>query len=518
MNKELIIRVTAREVFIALMEDKKLIELHQEKHNNEYAVGDLYLAKVKKLVPGLNAAFVDVGYEKDAFLHYFDLGPQAANLHKFTKQVRDQKRNVSHLNDFELLPDINKEGNIREVLKPGQEILIQVAKEPISTKGPRISTELSVAGRYLVLVPFTERISVSSKIKNKKEKERLRRLIQSIKPKNFGVIIRTVAENMKVAELDKDLRELMDKWDECYQVLKTANPPARVLGELDRTSALIRDILSDDFNSIHIDETKLYEETRAYMKTFAPDKVKIIKSYKGKANIFDNFGIEKQIKALFGKHVTMHSGAYLVIEHTEALHVIDVNSGNTAKKEDSQETNALRVNMEAAVEIARQLRLRDMGGIVVIDFIDMQNTENKKKLFTCISEEMKKDRAKHYVLPPSKFGLVQITRQRVRPEMEIKTAEVIPTKTGDTKEVQATILLVDEIENKLIHLMEVEKEKVKVIKVHPFVDAYFKQNKWKYQLRWLLKYKTWVTIQPRMAYPLMEYKILNKENESLNAG
>ena len=518
MNKELIIRVTAREVFIALLEDKKLIELHQEKHNNEYAVGDLYLARVKKLVPGLNAAFVDVGYEKDAFLHYFDLGPQAANVQKFAQLVRDNKLNTASLKNYELLPDINKEGNIREVLRPGQEILIQVAKEPISTKGPRISTELSIAGRYLVLVPFTERISVSSKIKNKKEKERLRRLIQSIKPKNFGVIIRTVAENMKVADLDKDLRELMQKWDECYYGLKKASPPSRVLGELDRTSALIRDVLSDDFNSIYIDDVKLYEETKAYLKSFAPDKIKMVKLYKGKSNIFDNFSIEKQIKALFGKHVTMQSGAYLVIEHTEALHVIDVNSGNTAKKEDSQETNALRVNMEAAVEIARQLRLRDMGGIVVIDFIDMQNTDNKKMLFNCISEEMKKDRAKHYILPPSKFGLVQITRQRVRPEMEIKTAEVIPTKDGDTKEVQATILLVDEIENQLIHLLEVEKEKVAILKVHPFVDAYFKQNKMKYQWRWLLKYKRWVSIQSRTAYPLMEYKILNTDNESLVRG
>jgi len=515
VKKELIINVTPKEVVIALLEDKKLVELHKERHNSEYAVGDLYLGRVRKLVPGLNAAFVDVGYEKDAFLHYFDLGPQVQNLLKYTGQVRGKKRQSSSLGHDKLLPDINKEGNIKEVLKPGQELLIQIAKEPISTKGPRISTELSIAGRYLVMMPFTDRISVSSKIKSRKEKDRLKRLIQSIKPKNFGIIVRTVAENKKVAELDRDLRELLQKWDECYNNLEKATPPARVLGELDRTSAMLRDVLNDQFNSIITNDKSLYEETKSYLQSIEPDKAKLLKYHKGTSSLFDHYGIEKQIKASFGKHVSMSSGVYLVIEHTEALHVIDVNSGNTSKKEKSQEENALRTNLEAAEEIARQLRLRDMGGIIVVDFIDMQNSENKKALFNKMSEVMSHDRAKHYILPPSRFGLIEITRQRVRPEMEIKTAEYIPSESGEPQKVQATILIIDEIEQRLIAAIENKGEKVTTIKAHPFVHAYFMQNKKKYQYKWLLKYKRWVRIIPRTAYPLMQYKMLNAANEEI---
>jgi ribonuclease G len=515
VKKDLIVNVTNKEVEIALLEDKKLVELHKEKHNNDYTVGDLYLGRVKKLVPGLNAAFVDVGYSKDAFLHYFDLGPQAANVLSYLGDVRSKKANASNLKNFKLLPDIDKGGNIKEVLKPGQEILVQIAKEPISTKGPRISTELSIAGRYLVLVPFTDKVSVSSKIKHRKEKDRLRRLVHSIKPNNFGIIVRTVAENKKVADLDRDLRELLQKWDECFHNLKGANPPVRVLGELDRTSALLRDVLNDSFNNIVVNEEKLYKEIQNYMKSISPDQAKICRQYKGKKSVFDHFGVERQIKGSFGKNVTMSSGAYLVVEHTEALHVIDVNSGNTAKKEDSQERNALRTNLEAAEEIARQLRLRDMGGIIVVDFIDMQDSNNRKTLFNKVNEVMKLDRAKHYVLPPSKFGLVQITRQRVRPEMDIKTAEEIPTKDGDTQEVQATILLIDDIENALRFAIEDQNEKVALIKAHPFIDAYFKQNKKKYQWKWFMNYKRWIKIQPRTAYPLMKFKLINASNEEV---
>lgn len=516
MKKELIINVTSKEVVIALLEDKKLVELHKEKHNNPFTVGDLYLGRVHKLVPGLNAAFVDVGYEKDGFLHYFDLGPQASNVLAFIKKARSQQNVHPTLSDFELLPDINKEGNIKEVLQPGQEILVQIAKEPISTKGPRITSELSIAGRFLVLVPFTDRVSVSGKIKSRKEKDRLKRLIMSIKPKNYGVIVRTVAENKRVADLDRDLRDLLQKWEECCHNLTASKPPSRVLGELDKTAAMLRDMFNDSFNSIVINDEKLYSEARSYLMSVAPEKAKIVKLHIGQINIFDQFSIEKQIKSLFGKHVTMPSGAYLVIEHTEALHVIDVNSGNTAKKEKSQEENALRVNMEAATEIARQLRLRDMGGIIVIDFIDMQSSDNKKMLFNKISEEMENDRAKHYVLPPSKFGLIEITRQRVRPEMDIHTSEMIPTGDGDSQEVQATILLVDEIENAIRYSVEELKEKVNVIKLHPFLHAYFRQSLLTFQLKWLWRYKTWITLIPRTAYPLMKYKFLNKNNEEIS--
>jgi ribonuclease G len=518
VNKELVINVTSGQVKVALLEDKRLVELHQEKNDSEYAVGDLYIGRLKKLVPGLNAAFVDVGFEKDGFLHYFDLGPLASNVQKYTRIVRNGGASTSSLADFKLDPDIDKGGNVRDVLKQGQEILVQIAKEPISTKGPRLSMELSIAGRYLVLVPFTDRISVSSKLRDRKEKERLKRLIQSIKPKNFGVIVRTVAKGKKVAELDRDLKNLLEKWDRAHNALqKVETLPQRVLGELDKTTSLLRDLLNESFNHIYVDDQNYFQELKTFLETIAPEKVDILKIYKGtKMNILDHFGVEKAIKSSFGRNVTMKSGAYLIIEHTEALHVIDVNSGNTAKKEVSQEDNALRVNLEAADEIARQLRLRDLGGIIVVDFIDMVKAENRKLLFQRMSEAMESDRSKHYILPPSKFGLVQITRQRVRPEMEIKTTEMIPNLEGGSMEVQATILIIDEIENKLERAILVEKEKVTAIKAHPFVEAYFTANKMKFQLKWFLKYKRWIKVLPRTSYPLMKYKIVNIHNEELD--
>ncbi len=518
MNNELVINVTAGQVKVALLEDKRLVELHQEKNDSEYAVGDLYIGRLKKLVPGLNAAFIDVGYEKDGFLHYFDLGPLADNVQKYTRIVRHGGASNSSLADFKLEPDINKGGNVKDVLKQGQEILVQIAKEPISTKGPRLSLELSIAGRYIVLVPFTDRISISSKLKDRKEKERLRRLIKSIKPKNFGIIVRTVAQGKKVAELDRDLKNLLGKWDRAHSALQGVTKlPVRVLGELDKTTSILRDLLNESFNSIYVDDPEYFKELESFLRTIAPDKVDILKLYKGtKVNIMDYYGVEKAIKHSFGKNVTMKSGAYLIIEHTEALHVVDVNSGNTAKKEVSQEDNALRVNLEAAEEVARQLRLRDLGGIIVIDFIDMVKAENRKMLFNRMTEAMANDRSKHYILPPSKFGLIQITRQRVRPEMEIKTTETIPNKDGGTMEVRATILIIDEIVNRLERLIEVDNETVVCIKAHPFVEAYFKTNKMKFQVQWLLKYKKWIKVLPRTSYPLMQYKIVNSKGEELN--
>ena len=516
MNKELIINVTSGEVKVALLEDKRLVELHQEKNDSEYAVGDLYIGRLKKLVPGLNAAFIDVGYEKDGFLHYFDLGPLAENVQKYTRIVRNGGASNSSLADFKLEPDIDKGGNVKDVLKQGQEILVQIAKEPISTKGPRLSLEISLAGRYIVLVPFTDRISVSSKLKDRKEKDRLRRLIKSIKPRNFGVIVRTVAKDKKVAELDRDLKNLLEKWERAHNSLQEVKKlPERVLGELDKTTSILRDLLNSSFNSIYVDDADYFQELKSFLETIAPEKVDILKMYKGtKVNIMDFYGVEKSIKSSFGRNVTMKSGAYLIIEHTEALHVIDVNSGNTAKKEVSQENNALRVNLESAEEVARQLRLRDLGGIIVVDFIDMVKAENRKALFNAMTDAMAQDRSKHYILPPSKFGLIQITRQRVRPEMEIKTTESIPDKKGGFMEVSATILIIDEIENKLFKALETEN--VTTIKAHPFVESYFTQNRFKYQVKWLMKYHKWIKVLPRTSYPLMQYKIVNSAGEELD--
>lgn len=514
MNNELIINSTPSEVVIALLNDKRLVELNREKSNNNFSVGDIYLGRVRKVMPGLNAAFVDVGYEKDAFLHYLDLGPQAASLNKFTKLTQTAKQTTSNLMYFKLEDDIRKDGKISQVLTANQNVLVQIAKEPISTKGPRITSEISIAGRYIVLVPFSDRISVSQKVKSSEEKQRLKRLIQSIKPKNFGIIVRTVAEGKSVADLDADLQDLLRKWNTCFEALKTATPPFKVLGEINRTSAILRDLLNASFNSIHVNDAAVYEEIRTYLQTIAPDKEKIVKLYKGTAPIFDNFGVDKQVKALFGKTVTMKSGAYLIVEHTEALHVIDVNSGHRAKSENNQETNALEVNLEAATEVARQLRLRDMGGIIVIDFIDMHDPNNRKMLYDRIREEMKRDRAKHNILPPSKFGLVQITRQRVRPEMNIVTVEKCPT-CGGSGEVQASVLLVDQIENNLRYILKDQNEQAVTLCVHPYIEAFLTKGLPSLRMKWSWQYKKWIKIKAVSSYHFLEYHFLNGNEDEI---
>lgn len=515
MSVDLVINSRSSEDVIALLEDKRLIELHKEKSNNSYSVGDIYLARIKKVMPGLNAAFVDVGYSKDAFLHYLDLGPNFASLNKYVQGVASKKQRTASLKNFKFEAEIDKGGKIADQLQSNQHVLVQIAKEPISTKGPRLSSEVSIAGRYMVLVPFSDRISVSQKIRNFDEKDRLKRLIRSIRPEGFGVIVRTVAENKKVADLHSDLSDLMDKWENCFKQLQNAKPPHRVLGEISRSSAMLRDLLNKDFNKIYVDDTDTKKELVSYVQSIAPGKEKMVKGYRRKTPIFEHFGIEKQIKALFGKNVTMKSGAYLVIEHTEAMHVIDVNSGQRSRSKEDQEQNALEVNMESAEEIARQLRLRDMGGIIVIDFIDMRESSNRDKLFEKMKEFMHDDRAKHTILPPSKFGLIQITRQRVRPEMDIKTSEKCPCCNG-TGETQATILLIDEIHNNLRYILQQQNQKKVSLVVHPFIEAYLTKGFYSIQRKWFIKYKKWVNIRPSDAYQFLEYRFFDAQGEEIN--
>ncbi|MNU76219.1 Ribonuclease G [compost metagenome] len=513
MSLELVVDTRDGGVWLALLRDGKLIELHQEQGSTDFAVGDIYLGKVRKVVPSLNAAFVDVGYEKDAFLHYLDLGPQFQSLNKFTKDTLQGKQNVADLLYFKSEKDIPKDGKITEIVSTTSPILVQVAKEPISSKGPRLSAELTLAGRYLVLVPFSEKISISQKIKSQEERDRLRNLMDDIKPKNFGVIIRTVAENKKVEAIDQDLKNLMEKWKTMHANLKQATPPRRVLGEIDKTSSILRDLLNADFSNIHVSDEKLMAELKEYISGIAPGREKILKLYDGKLNIFERFGISKQIKTMFGKKVPLHSGGYLIIEHTEAMHVIDVNSGNR-KGADGQESNALATNIEAAEEIARLLQLRDMGGIVCIDFIDMHDKENNKELFEKLKEFMRSDRAKHNILPPSKFGVVEITRQRVRPETDINTSETCPTCNG-TGEVQASILFAEEIETNLNFLLTDKKEQKVSLLVHPYLEAFFKKGLISKQWKWFFKYKKWIDVRGVTAHHLLEYSFRDKDNNEI---
>tara|TARA_R110002051_G_scaffold23983_4_gene59912 strand:- start:2067 stop:3605 length:1539 start_codon:yes stop_codon:yes gene_type:complete len=511
VNNELIIRSSSTSVDFALLKDGKLIELHKDEEDNQFAVGDIFISKIRKTVSGLNAAFVNVGYEKDAFLHYHDLGPQLPTLLKFVKRVSTGKLKDYSLKNFPTEKDIDKNGKIADAIKSNQSILVQVVKEPISTKGPRISSELSIAGRYVVLVPFSDRISISQKIESKEEKARLKRLMQSIRPKGFGVIVRTVAEGKMVAELDKDLQNLVDRWTAMSKKLHNAHLPSKVLGEMNRASSMLRDLFNDTFTAICVDDETLYYQIKEYLQEIAPNKENIVKLHQSNVPVFEKHGIERQIKTSFGKTVSMSRGAYLVIEHTEALHVIDVNSGNRSNKAKSQEETALEVNMIAATEVARQLRLRDMGGIIVVDFIDMGKAENRKTLFNHLRDEMSDDRAKHKILPPSKFGLIQITRQRVRPEMNIKTREKDPNGDG---EIEAPISVVSRIQADLIKLFKKDYKKI-TLHTHPFIEAFLTKGFPSVRSKWFIEHKKWVKIMPRDAYTYLEYRFTDKDGKEI---
>ncbi len=514
MSSDLIIDVTPSEIVIALQEDRKLVEVTRERSGARFAVGDIYLGKVKKIMPSLNAAFIDVGYEKDAFLHYLDLGPQFATLNKFLRISSSAKNKVSSLGRIQSEPDIFKEGKINELLKEGQKILVQVSKEPISTKGPRLTSEISIAGRNLVLMPFSDKVSVSQKIKTNEEKNRLKKLIQSIKPRKYGVIVRTVAEGKKVAELDQELTGLVTKWETTFNKLTRAPVPSLIIGEIDRTTALLRDIYHPNFNSIIVNDQSACTEISDYIGSIQADKRKIVKFYKGRIPIFEHYGIDKQIKAAFGKTVSFKDGAYLIVEHTEAFHVIDVNSGNRVKLGMDQETNALDVNLAACDEIARQLRLRDMGGIIVIDFIDMHVAANRQKVYDFMKEIMEADRTKHNILPLSKFCLMQITRQRVRPEESIETAENCPTCKG-TGKIIPSILFVDEIEGKIKYAFKDLNKKKLLLKVHPYVAAYLTKGIKSIRNKWFLEYYKWIKIEAVNSYTFLEYHFFDDNQDEL---
>ena len=516
MNSEVVIDVQQQEIAIALLEDQKLVEYQKEPRTVSYSVGNIYIAKVKKLMPGLNACFVDVGYERDAFLHYLDLGTRFHSFEKYMKQVESDKKKLYPFAKAQRMPDIEKDGSVQNKLSIGQEVLVQVVKEPISTKGPRITCELSFAGRFLVLVPFYDKVSVSSKIKSSEERARLKQLIQSIKPKNCGVIVRTVAEGKKVAELDAELSILTKRWEDAIKkVHKTKDRPQLVFEEKGRTVALIRDLLDSTYQSIHINDEEVYKEVKDYVSLIAPERANIVKWYNGKVPIFDNFGVTRQIKSGFGKIVNFKRGAYLIIEHTEAMHVVDVNSGTRARSENGQEENALNVNLDAADELARQVRLRDMGGIIIVDFIDMKLAEDRQLLYERMCKNLQTDRARHNILPLSKFGLMQITRQRVRPAMDVNVEETCPTCFGKGT-IKSSVLFTDQLEGKIDHLVNKIGIKKFYLHVHPYVAAYINQGFPSLKRKWQLKYGFGVHVISSEKLAFLQYEIYNKDREFID--
>ena len=516
MTSELFIDVQPKEIHIALTEDKELVEYQREGREVSYAVGNMYWGRVRKIMPALNACFVDVGSGKDAFLHYLDLGLRYNSYQKYLKQVTSDKKKLYPYSKASIMPELPKEGSISNILTQGQEILVQVTKEPINTKGPRLSCDLSFAGRFLVLVPFSDKVSVSSKIKSAEERARLKQLLQSIKPKNFGVIVRTVAEGKRVAELDAELSALVKQWDDVIaKGQKADKAPLLVYEENSRAVAMLRDLFNPSYEAIYVNDEDNYEQIRNYVALIAPEREHIVKHYTGNLPIFDNFSITKQIKSSFGRIVPYKGGAYLVIDHTEALHAVDVNSGNRSHGNTSQEVNAIEVNLGAADELARQLRLRDMGGIIIVDFIDMDTAENRQKLYERMCENMKKDRARHNILPLSKFGLMQITRQRVRPAMDVAVEETCPTCFGKGV-IKSSILFTDTLESKIDCLVRKLKVKRFDLHIHPYVAAYVNQGLPSLAMKWKMKYGWGIRIVPNQSLAMLQYAFYDSKHEEID--
>ena len=516
MTSEVIIDVQPKDISIALLEDKQLVEYQQEQRTASFSVGNIYVAKVKKLMPGLNACFVDVGAERVAFLHYLDLGTQFYSYEKYLKQVVSDRKKLYPIQKASIQPELKKDGSIANTLKVGQEILVQIVKEPINTKGPRLTCELSFAGRYLVLIPFEDSVSVSTKIKKGEERSRLKQLIQSIKPKNFGVIVRTVAEGKRAAELDAELKILLKRWEDVIsKVQKTTERPQLCFEEESRAVALLRDLFNPTYDGIHVNDSGIYDEIKNYLGLIAPDKKDIVKLYNGTVPIFDNFDVTKQLKSGFGKTVNYKHGAYLIIEHTEAMHVVDVNSGTRIKKENSQETNALETNLGAADELERQLRLRDLGGISIVDFIDMKLPEDRQLLYERMCKNMQKDRAKHNILPLSKFGLMQITRQRVRPAMSVNVDELCPTCFGKGT-IKSSILFTDTLESKIDTLVHKIGMRKFYLHVHPYVAAFINKGLFSLKLRWRLKYGFGVNIVSSQKLAFLQYEFFDANRQFID--
>lgn len=504
MQKELVIQTKVNGADIALMRDGKLMELHREEYGGAFQVGDLYFGTVKKVMPGLNAVFVDIGYSRDAFLHYHDLGPDIPSYQKFLSEIRHKRVHTHLLAPFKFEKPIHKDGVITKVFKTGDRVVAQIMKEPISTKGPRLTTAISLPGRYLILIPFADNVSVSKKIESKEERSRLKDLLKSIKPEGFGVIVRTVSEGHSVAELDQDLRELVSRWKTIYHNIK--NQKKVVYREPQKVELMLRDMFNDSFEKITVDNPALHQELKSYIKTIAPEKSDIVKLQEPKNNIplFSELNINRQLTSLFGKIVNIGGGAYLVVEHTEAMHVIDVNSGSKRMRDDNQEETALKTNLEATAEIARQLRLRDMGGIIVIDFIDMRNADNRKKLLDTMKEQMQDDRAKHTILPVSRFGLLQITRQRVRPEKQEDDKPVCPLCKGSGN-APPTLIVAEQLETRLKEIITKQKGPIS-LQVHPYLQAFLTKGWPSKRMQWLWEYKKFIRVTSKEEFAITHFE------------
>ena len=514
MESKLILDVQDSQISIALAEDGRLVEFSRESREATFSVGNIYVAKVKKIMPGLNSAFIDVGFEKEGFLHYLDLGLNFSTIKEFFS--KNKNSHSLNMKDVKFLEELPKDDVVSSYLKVGDSILVQVVKEPISTKGPRLTTEISIAGRNLVFMPFTNKVSVSTKIKANGERNRLRKIVAGAKLQNCGAIIRTVAEGKSDKELLSELKSLEQVWNTVLDKIQSKkDTPYLVYEELSRAEAILRDRFNSNFDQIVVNDRATYEDLHSYISQIEPERASIVKFYEDTLPIFDVYNLTKQIKSSFGKIVPFKKGAYLVIEHTEALHVIDVNSGVRNKNSKDQEDNAFEVNMAAVEEVARQVRLRDLGGIIIIDLIDMRTAEHKQAVYERMCEVMENDATKHNVLPLSKFGLMQITRQRVRPATVIDTKEKCPT-CGGVGNIRYSLLFIDLLKTKIDWVRHQLKYRKFTLFVHPFVYAYMKQGFPSLVFKLRMKYGLLFKILPNQSFSLLEYKFVNRRGEEID--
>lgn len=473
MSKEIVINSDREQTQIAIVENNDLVELYIENPEHSRTLGDIFLGRVRRIMPSIRAAFVDVGQKQDAFLHFSDLAENLPEMLEFLEQEEptvgsirpqaEEQKNIARRrrpkhsapkdgavakDDEAASPkkrDSKERGhrrsmqrrlkkrpqedaprkaqrrrhvhNLEQHLKRDQRVLVKIVKEPISNKGSRVSTDISLAGRFLVLVPLADYVAVSKKIQSYKERRRLRALARMLVPEGFGVIVRTVADGRNAKALDTDLRLLLEKWRKIEQRLNEhPKPPVQVHEDVNMVSSIIRDLFSDDYDRIMVDDPRLYRNIKSYIQAVAPQMVPAVQLHKGKTPVFESAGIMKNVAQAFEHRVELPTGGYLFIERTEAMHVVDVNSGHSGKGL-SQEDNSLKVNLEAARVLAKQIRLRDLGGIIVVDFIDLRDDKNRKKVYDELKREFRKDRAVTKILPMSDFGLIQITRQRLRPSI-----------------------------------------------------------------------------------------------------
>lgn len=535
MRKEIIINAAANETRIAITEEGRLAELFVETANKEKMVGDIYLGRVAKVMPGIKAAFIDLGLGQDGFLHFSDIGNRLDEYQAMIGDDEDEEEeeraavaetvtaagaNVAapqrQTHQPQNLPQGKGRGNgrppQREIqIQKGQDIIVQITKEPVGKKGVRVTSEVSLAGRFLVLLPFDGKIGISKKVTNFKEKRRLRKIVQSILPEGFGVIIRTVAEGKDDESLKKDLEDLIKTWREIEKTVKTEKPPCLLYKDMATTSSVIRDLFSNDVTRVVVDSKKLYKEITAYIRYTSAQLLDKIELHKDRRPIFDAFGIEKEIETTLSRKVWLKSGGYIIIEPTEAMVVIDVNSGRYAAKKE-QEQNSLRTDLEAAREITRQLRLRDIGGIIVCDFIDLEDDRNRRKVFEELKKEFRKDRAKVTVLPMTEFGLVQITRQRVRQNILHSFTEACPA-CGGTGLVQSKTTTLNQLERWFRRFKSEGGEFRVTLRVHPELEESLTSGFPSRLKKIMLKYRVLISLDPDPSVPLGEFRVISRKLE-----